>query len=352
VEPDRRAEPFKAQALTLASRTGIPFGTLQVSNDGQSFRTIAVFPGLQLWGDLDGISRTQRYFGKGKVIWGLPVSRVLTLAGVTRDVEFSSPLDTKLWWIHRNTGDADIYFVVNGTDSPLNIDLRLRIKGREAEIWDPATGLIEPSSYRFENNKTIVPLQLSERQSLFVVFRNETTIVSKTIPGQSSVILTSLPGPWDISFPPGMGAPEKVQLNKLESLTLSSDEGVKYFSGTANYSKMFDASKKWFQPGSRFILDLGNVGDIAEVTLNGAPLGIVWKPPYQFDISSCMKKGENHLEIKVTNEWTNRLVGDQNAATGKKILNSPLRVFPGQKISDSGLLGPVTILLKKMILLK
>jgi hypothetical protein len=46
--------------LTLASRTGIPFGTFKVSNDGQSFRTIAVFPGPQLWGDLDGISRTQR----------------------------------------------------------------------------------------------------------------------------------------------------------------------------------------------------------------------------------------------------------------------------------------------------
>jgi hypothetical protein len=191
-----------------------------------------------------------------------------------------------------------------------------------------------------------VPLQLSERQSLFVVFRHETTIVSKTIPGQPSAILTSLPGPWDISFPPGMGAPEKVQLNKLESLTLSSDEGVKYFSGTANYFNTFDASKKWFQPGSRFILDLGNVGDIAEVTLNDTPLGIVWKPPYQFDISSCMKKGENHLEIKVTNEWTNRLVGDMNAAPGKKVLNSPLRVFHGQKTSDSGLLGPVTILLK------
>jgi hypothetical protein len=82
------------------------------------------------------------------------------------------------------------------------------------------------------------------------------------------------------------------------------------------------------------------------VILNGTPLGIYWKPPYQADITNILKKGENHLEIKVTNEWTNRLTGDQKAGTGKKVLNSSLFVFPGRKLNDSGLLGPVTVVRK------
>jgi beta-galactosidase/beta-glucuronidase len=143
-----------------------------------------------------------------------------------------------------------------------------------------------------------------------------------------------------------MGAPEKLQMNKLESWTLNTDEGVKYFSGTADYVTTFDAPKKWFQSGSEFLLDMGKVGDIAEVTLNGTPLGTFWKAPYQVDITNVLKKGENRLEIKVTNQWTNRLIGDMKTASGKKVLNSTLRVFPGQKMNDSGLLGPVTIVMK------
>ncbi|MDO9339160.1 MAG: glycosyl hydrolase [Bacteroidales bacterium] len=304
---------------------------------------------FDLWGDLDGISRTQRSFGKGKVIWGMPLSKILSLSGVSRDVEYSAPLDTKLSWIHRSTGEADIYFIANGTDSLLNIELRFRVGGREAEAWDPGSGSIEPAGYRFENNKTIVPLHLSERQSVFVVFRQKALSASRTIPTESSHLLASLPGPWEIIFPPDMGAPEKIQINNLESWTLSNDEGVKYFSGTANYVKIFDAPKKWFQSGSEFTMDMGKVGDIAEVTLNGTPLGTFWKAPYQVDITNVLKKGENRLEIKVTNQWTNRLLGDMKAAPGKKVLNSTLRVFPGQKMNDSGLLGPVTIVMKHPI---
>jgi hypothetical protein len=179
------------------------------------------------------------------------------------------------------------------------------------------------------------------------VFRRKTSSVTQIIPAETQTVLSTLSGPWDIVFPTAMGAPEKLQMTILESLTLNSNDGVKYFSGTADYIKNFDAPKKWFLPGSRLILDLGKVGDIAEVTLNSMSLGIFWKPPYQVDITNTLKKGENNLEIKVTNQWTNRLIGDQKATTESRVLNSPLRVFAGQKMNDSGLLGPVTILLKQ-----
>ena len=301
---------------------------------------------FDLWGDLDGVSRTQRPFGKGKVVWGMPLDKLFSISGISKDVEYSAPLDTKLSWIHRVAGDTDIYFIASGADSPINVDLRFRVTGREAEIWDPGTGTVSPVSYRFENDKTVVPMQLSERQSVFVVFRKKSSVPSRTVAAESTALLATLQGPWDITFPSGMGAPEKLQLSKLESWTVNANEGVKFFSGTANYVKTFEASSKWFQPGVKLALDLGKVGDLAEVTLNGTPLGIIWKAPYQVDITNILKKGENRLEIKVTNEWTNRLLGDMEAAPDKKVLNSPLRVRPGIKANDSGLIGPVTIVTK------
>lgn len=332
-----------AEGATVTGRKPVKTPGLTDYPDSESRLQRLVF---DLWGDLDGISRTQRSFGKGKLIWGLPLSRILSLSDVSRDVEYSAPLDTKLSWIHRRIGDTDIYFIVNGTDTLLNVDMRFRVSGREAEVWDPETGSIAPAGYRFENGKTIVPLHLSERQSVFIIFSQKALASSRTIPSESTVLLAELQGAWDISFPPGLGAPEKFRMNKLESWTISTDEGIKYFSGTASYLKTFNASNQWFQSGAKIVLDMGKVGDIAEVTLNGTPVGIFWKAPYQADITSVLKKGENRLEIKVTNQWTNRLLGDMKATPDKKVLNSSLRVFSGQKMNDSGLLGPLTIVMK------
>lgn len=59
--------------------------------------------------------------------------------------------------------------------------------------------------------------------------------------------------------------------------------------------------------------DLGSARDVLEVTVNRQSLGTLWKPPYQVDVTSALKSGENQLEIKVTNEWTNRQIGDRAA---------------------------------------
>jgi len=167
---------------------------------------------------------------------------------------------------------------------------------------------------------------------------------SRTISAKESVLLATLKGPWEINFPAGLGAPEKAELANLESWTSSTVEGIKYFSGTATYKKTITAPKGWFTEGTKIILDLGKVCDLAEVTVNGHPAGVLWNPPFRTNITGLLKKGTNTIEIKVTNEWTNRLAGDQLADAANKILKSPLRVFGGRGLNDSGLLGPVTIL--------
>ena len=120
-----------------------------------------------------------------------------------------------------------------------------------------------------------------------------------------------VPGPWELNFPASWGAPSKISLPQLISWTDHSDTGVKYFSGTATYIKDVDIPGKLFGTGHSLWLDLGQLKNIAEVSVNGKVIGVLWKPPYRADITGSAKPGRNRLEIKVTNLWPNRLIGDE-----------------------------------------
>lgn len=134
------------------------------------------------------------------------------------------------------------------------------------------------------------------------------------------VVVPTLPaardisGSWELRFPPNWGAPEKVTLDKLESWTRHSDAGVKYFSGTATYAKTLAVSADLLAKDRRLYLELGTVRVMAEVTLNGQSLGVLWKPPYRVDITDAVKAGDNALEVKVVNLWVNRMIGDEQMA--------------------------------------
>jgi hypothetical protein len=143
-------------------------------------------------------------------------------------------------------------------------------------------------------------------------------------------------GPWELAFPPDRGAPARVILPELVSWTEHAEDGVKYFSGTATYRTEFEwkpeqprnpnrdevelgtanagqrsGKLETRNPQLETHLDLGDVKNIAEVTLNGVELGILWKPPFRVDISDAVRPGKNRLEIRITNLWPNRLIGDQ-----------------------------------------
>jgi (4-O-methyl)-D-glucuronate---lignin esterase len=302
-----------------------------------------------LWGDTDGISRTKHNFGNGTVVWGLPLTDVFAGMKLAKDFECSRALDGSVPWIHRRAGDTDIYFVANRSDRAQDIEARFRIDGKEPELWHSDTGAIEPAEYRIADGRTTVPLHLAARESVFVVFRRAATSSERTLPRANVTTLANINGPWTISFPTNFGAPPSIQLNELASWTTNADEGVKYFSGTATYTKIIDAPKTWFRPGAQLWLDLGTVNDVAEVSINGQPLGTWWKPPYTIDVSQTLKPGSNRLELKVTNEWTNRIIGDRAMPPDKKILSVPAPP-PGAPSPPaipppaSGLIGPVTVI--------
>ncbi len=179
-------------------------------------------------------------------------------------------------------------------------------------------------------------------------------------------------GPWELSFPPGWGAPEHVTLPKLISWPEHTDPGVRFFSGTATYRTRLDIPQDRFVMGQSLHLNLGDVQVIAEVKLNGQDLGILWNPPFRVDVTKLARPGANDLEVRVTNLWPNRLIGDEqypdDCSIDGKWTSGGIRAWPewllrGQprpeprrltfaalkhwskddRLLPSGLLGPVTV---------
>jgi hypothetical protein len=118
-------------------------------------------------------------------------------------------------------------------------------------------------------------------------------------------------GPWDVWFPPRGGAPEKIKLERLIPWNEHGNPGVKYFSGTATYRTAFQVHPAALALGRAIYLDLGKVAVIAQVKLNGQDMGLLWKAPFRLDATSALRSGANLLEVRVTNLWVNRLIGDE-----------------------------------------
>lgn len=118
-------------------------------------------------------------------------------------------------------------------------------------------------------------------------------------------------GGWRVAFPSRQGAPLEAAFDRLISWPDHADAGIKYFSGTATYSKTLSLAPNRLSHGRKLYLDLGRVEVMARVKLNGKDLGILWKRPYRVDITSAARAGDNRLEVQVANLWPNRLVGDE-----------------------------------------
>lgn len=299
----------------------------------------------EVWGDIDGKKITRHAHGRGTVFWGVTLQELLTTIGVVPDLIANAPGGTdSVAWTHRRLGDADLYFIANRQATAQQLDALFRVDGKAAEFWQPDTGRIEPAAYRMENGQTRVPVRLDPHGSVFVVFRDKVGQPSRTLPVAEKTVLATLAGPWTLCFPPHRGAPPAIQLDRLDSWTLHADDGVKYFSGTATYARKLECPPEWLRPGARLWLDLGRVKEIAEVTLNGRSLGILWKPPFSVEVTEALHAGENQLEIKVTNLWPNRIIGDQQpTASGHYTFTVYKAYGKDAPLLESGLLGPVTV---------
>jgi hypothetical protein len=291
----------------------------------------------------------QKKPGKGRVISDLTIREVLMKDGIVPDFSFSSENENDLFdYIHKKIGEKDIYFIINRRATTAHADFKFRIKGKQPEIWNPVNGETRKAALSTENDKTTtLPLDLAPYGSLFIVFEKPLAKgISRKNEGNSLKFkpLSSLEGSWKVSFDTIWGGPNSVLFDTLISWSARPEAPIKYFSGAASYSKTFDLPAN---PGGakRISLNLGSVKNVAEVWLNGKNLGVVWCEPFQVDITDAVKQTGNKLEVRVVNLWHNRLTGDARLPKEQRITKTNIAMNPDAVLLDSGLLGPVTVLI-------
>jgi len=334
-------------AVLVGSR---PTDSPSLADDEKEFQRVAD----QLWGRRPAAEKRARKVGKGRVYTGMSANDVLAALGVARDWEYTKPEpDSTLMFVHRKLGDGDLYFVDNRQDRAENVDTTFRVEGKVPELWDPATGATQPVSYRIAEGRTTIPLHLDPYGTTFVVFRAPAPQTTLELPVARETVVDglneALNRDWSVSFQQGRGVPEAVGFHHLVSWTElplpTSDDGVKYFSGTATYSETIEVPADDFVKGAHLWLDLGDVRELAEVKVNGVDLGILWKTPFKVDVTGEIKPGRNQLEIRVTNLWVNRMIGDQQQWALKKYAFADFTPYKADSpLLPSGLLGPVRLI--------
>jgi len=282
-------------------------------------------------------------------VWSLPnVISGVTIAEALRQIDiapdFTSTDMNNLRYVHRSTDKAEIYWVNNRQTEARTIEATFRVSGLKPMVWHPETGKTEEVSYEMKDDVTTVQLNLVADDAVFVVFSGQGKR-KVTLPAMEEKQVCEITTPWTVMFDPAWGAPAKVTFDKLTSYTESDNPDIKYYSGTAIYSNKVTVSDNDLKQG-KLILDLGQVGCLAEVKINGTDAGVAWKAPYRLDVTGLLKAGENNLEIKVVNQWVNRMIGDKQPDNVHKYTEASFDYFyhAGSPLIPAGLMGPVRIL--------
>jgi hypothetical protein len=318
-------------------------------------------------------------------------------------------------FIHRRHKDTDIYFLHNPGPVAQRFECDFRIEEKIPELWDAMTGEIRKSGQFVSSGEiTKVWIDLDPEESVFVVFReNAKNVVSVSDPkqaikyflddnnrlvmeiaengkyetrltnGENSLVeINGISGPyqingtWEVEFLKEHDYPDKHVFAELTDWRDNENVNIRYYSGTAIYRTAFNWDGPGLDPENRYSLDLGDVKIVAEVILNGKNAGVLWMAPFSADISDALQAGENQLEIRVTNQWSNRLIGDERFPAqdggyklegqfpkgrmpGWYVNNEPMPSGPRttfctgrfykdtDELMPSGLLGPVQIAMKK-----
>ncbi len=350
-----------------------------------------------IWSGCDGGAAVAHY-GKGTIYCSSDARGVLVAMGVTADFTYrlnsagDAPRGEPAFdFVHRKTANADIYFVRNTQSRELEATLSFRVHGRTPELWnaDDGTTVSALAYLETKDGRTDIPLTFPAKGSVFVIFekpaekhlvkveKDGSTIFPSidqgagvfsdgerkfvaTCPG--TYIVTDSQGDqhsftvsanelevpaqpsWTLSFPAGWGAPASVSVAHFQSWTESADPGIRYFSGTATYRIIAHIPAGVIAPGRQLWLQLGQVREIATVLVNGRTADTLWRQPFAVRVDPLLHPGDNIIEIKVTNLWPNRLIGDLQSTAAQSFTRSNVRAYTKDSpLMLSGILKPVTL---------
>ncbi len=278
---------------------------------------------------------------------------------VPPDVAFREP-SPHIGFVHRQTDKADIYFLANTNNEPVNLQGRFRTARPYATRWDLRTGEIFEIPSAPDGDDLLV--LLGPFESCAVVFTSQPVAARRSQRVETngrhaikfgrelkSEVVAGLPAPLEL------GAPWRITFKtpQLRTMTLerltswTEIPEARYFSGIAIYETEFDLPPLPERAGA--LLKLGRVCETAAVSLNGSPAGVAWMNPYELDVTSLLRAGKNSLRIEVSNLLINKVLGDgpiDYSEVRKRFGNR----FPAgeewtivREPRVSGLLGPVRL---------
>ncbi|MBI5688868.1 MAG: hypothetical protein HZC55_02135 [Verrucomicrobia bacterium] len=374
----------------------------------------------QLWGP-DGkgaLVRTDFDVGKALAVRGVDPDCRVTVVDAPAAANDAAPV---VRFLHRRSREADVYFLATTSEKPVRFRVDFRVGGRQPELWDALTGaMVAAPAFRDEGGRIALDLALGDGGSIFVVFREPrparwitslatgpgqpaylgdvvkftaggapclamgTPLQARWSDGREEVLgararaieTVALAGPWKVEFTAPWGETTGREFARLQPWTEAGGD-LRHFSGAARYRLDFELGAPHLAPGSRAWLDLGDVQDLATVTVNGREAGTWWTSPFAGDVTDLLRPGRNTLEVEVRNRWVNRLMGDdalpqdieyqQKLKTGRswgiiarfpewmhdpaKIAARSRRTFttyqtyykPEHRLPTAGLLGPVAL---------
>ncbi|MBQ6953217.1 MAG: hypothetical protein IJP81_04845 [Bacteroidales bacterium] len=325
-----------------------------VSKSGASYRMLVIDSRIERMSDAV-TSRIEAIREAGIPVCDLreggKMISVLEQEGIRADV---SGVPDSVAFVHRKLAGGEIYWIANICSRPQNMSLGLRDyrsdgpvrRVLEPKVWRADRGTFEEVSYRVEEGRLLVDLQLERDDAVFVVLQGKAKYKSFVAPMKTPVT-EEIPfsSTWTVHFVPAINPEEPVDytFDRLYAWNESRDPFIRFFSGTATYRTSF----RWNpDPGTaEAVLDLGRVCNMAHVYVNGKDLGLLWKEPYRMDISEALVEGDNTLEIKVTNSWGNQLIGDSALPMEERATRTSWEFYsPDDPLPTSGLLGPVRFL--------
>jgi hypothetical protein len=284
---------------------------------------------------------------KGKILFLPYTDTSFIKLGLEKDVDIIDEKKT-IAWTHRKSLEGDIYFISNQKDARQNVTLSFRIAGKEPELWDAVSGKIKNADeWRIKNGRTYLNLTLEPDQSLFIVFRKATSEKENAWRQKNpAAINQTLIGPWQVQFDKNNGGPaQPVVFKELKTWSQQEDSLIKYYSGTAVYSKVIEWNSAY--ENKEVWLKIDSIFNMATIKLNGVDCGTLWTRPYQAQITKALKKGINTLEIEVSNTWANRLIGDNRVPADKRITwtTAPFRLS-GKPLLPAGLVGEAILIIR------
>ena len=352
----------------------------------------------RVWGEVNPAASGHPY-GKGRAVTTLrQLKRCYTPDFEVRGVDIDDVLYT-----HKTLGDTDYWFISNKENSKsVNFEALFDIEGALPELWYPMDGSVRSQMmYSSEGRRTLVPLTLGPRESVFVVFRKgaDRLHVRQLTTGDGEFVFPNADGDFSRPYPeiyasadgslclrqPSGGSyyaafsddtswrydiPAAAQLRLdgtvgemtfddepllgtvpiggFRDFTGSLDPLVKHYSGLVTYRIPLTLPGSFFSEGSRIRLRIPSFGSTARITLNGQTFETLWDPYSCVDITAVALPGENDLVIEVTNPWRNRLIGDKAGvpSTERHWTTSPLQqkhIPPQQIIHEYALLYPAGI---------